>query len=225
MADKKRLKRRQQERENEQSKSLTKDEHAEIQRMMGEFATEQFILSYPAVISFYRANAEEKAKFLVSFDGDLEATKANYAPLMTVVDNWELINFKLIYKALHVRESEALYEQFLEMCEAFRELLIDDLTAFCQQQREQQLKTMSPEDRRGFHQYYLATPQWQRTRRTMLKRAKHKCQVCSSTDRLEVHHNTYARVHMELPSDLIVLCHDCHDIFHKNGKLAKTEDI
>lgn len=41
-----------------------------------------------------------------------------------------------------------------------------------------------------------------------------KCQLCASTTRLEVHHNTYDRVGKEGPYDLVVLCHECHRKYH-----------
>ena len=49
-----------------------------------------------------------------------------------------------------------------------------------------------------------------------------RCQVCN-TDKsiLDTHHRTYERLGRELDGDLIVLCRDCHRIFHENGKLAR----
>lgn len=66
---------------------------------------------------------------------------------------------------------------------------------------------------------YLKTYHWQGIRLKALRRAGDKCQVCASTDRLEVHHNDYARLGGELMTDLVVLCHECHKLFHgaQNG--------
>jgi len=61
---------------------------------------------------------------------------------------------------------------------------------------------------------YLQTYHWQAIRLKALKRAGHKCQVCAATNRLEVHHNDYARLGGELMTDLVVLCADCHKLFH-----------
>lgn len=61
---------------------------------------------------------------------------------------------------------------------------------------------------------YLQSDHWQETRQQALDRAGNACQLCKSTDRLDVHHNTYERLGRELPQDLIVLCHDCHGRFH-----------
>jgi restriction endonuclease Mrr len=70
------------------------------------------------------------------------------------------------------------------------------------------------------HQQYLRTPEWRKTRASALQRASHRCSLDRThTDRLEVHHNSYDRVGDELPSDLIVLCHACHQLHHQaNGR-------
>lgn len=69
---------------------------------------------------------------------------------------------------------------------------------------------------------YLRSPEWQETRAARLRAARYSCQVCnSSRTRLNVHHRTYERRGDELAADLIVLCEDCHHLFHEQGKLAK----
>lgn len=61
---------------------------------------------------------------------------------------------------------------------------------------------------------YLKTKHWKDKRKDVLKRAKHKCQLCSSKDTLHVHHNTYENIGKEKKEDLIVLCEKCHSKFH-----------
>jgi len=61
---------------------------------------------------------------------------------------------------------------------------------------------------------YLQTDHWQDTREKALKRAKFKCQLCNSTDTLDVHHRTYEHRGYEYAADLIVLCRGCHAKFH-----------
>lgn len=68
---------------------------------------------------------------------------------------------------------------------------------------------------------YLQTPEWGAKRNEMLKRAGHRCQVCNRSGRLEVHHRTYERRGSELEADLFVLCADCHDLFHRQGKVRQ----
>lgn len=64
------------------------------------------------------------------------------------------------------------------------------------------------------HKAYLKTNAWQTKRKGALERANYKCQLCSSKERLHVHHNTYDRLGNESDSDLIVLCEKCHSHYH-----------
>lgn len=66
---------------------------------------------------------------------------------------------------------------------------------------------------------YLRTAEWNRRRQVALKIADHKCMICSSAEVLQVHHRTYERLGCEKQTDLLVLCHDCHDLFHRYRRL------
>lgn len=80
-------------------------------------------------------------------------------------------------------------------------------------ERKHLLRTMPYRD-------FLQTPEWQDTRKGALRHAGYRCQTCANAGKMHVHHRTYVNRGAELPSDLIVLCADCHELFHKNGKLA-----
>jgi len=67
---------------------------------------------------------------------------------------------------------------------------------------------------------YLKTPHWQRLRKEALRRAAYRCQVCNRDRMLHVHHRTYERRGCELARDLIVLCDQCHALYHGKGLLA-----
>jgi hypothetical protein len=69
---------------------------------------------------------------------------------------------------------------------------------------------------------YLESPEWQARRRLALRKAGHACQVCNRSRTLHVHHRTYERRGAELAGDLIVLCDECHALFHGKGLLADT---
>ena len=60
---------------------------------------------------------------------------------------------------------------------------------------------------------YLKSYDWQIKRERALKAAGYRCQVCNSEVNLEVHHRTYDNLGDEQPSDLTVLCHECHTLF------------
>ena len=66
---------------------------------------------------------------------------------------------------------------------------------------------------------YIQSDAWKIRRQRALRLAEQKCQVCGSQDRLETHHNTYERLGHERDSDLVVLCHNCHTLFHDDGRL------
>ena len=61
---------------------------------------------------------------------------------------------------------------------------------------------------------YIQSAAWRRKREAALERADNHCQLCGSTDALDVHHNTYERLGSERPGDLIALCRACHDAHH-----------
>jgi hypothetical protein len=68
---------------------------------------------------------------------------------------------------------------------------------------------------------YLQTKEWKAKRIAALKRAGHRCQVCSEfMQPLHVHHNSYKNIGKEEMYDLVVLCETCHKQFHDNRKKA-----
>lgn len=78
-----------------------------------------------------------------------------------------------------------------------------------------QLKSMA-------YKEYLETPEWQKIRKRKLRRAKYKCQICNASNKeLNVHHRTYKRRGEERDNDLIVLCKDCHVLYHRSDLLKR----
>lgn len=75
---------------------------------------------------------------------------------------------------------------------------------------------MQSEKRIPFTEYktYIQSGEWRITRLEAIERAGGKCQLCSKSGRLHVHHNTYERLGKELPTDLVALCERCHDLYH-----------
>lgn len=77
-----------------------------------------------------------------------------------------------------------------------------------------------PTERREWYHRYLKSPAWQARRLIALDNAGHHCQVCNGNECLDVHHRTYERIGAEHHNDLTVLCRECHETFHKAGRLA-----
>lgn len=67
---------------------------------------------------------------------------------------------------------------------------------------------------------YLKTNHWQRIRKMIVKKYKY-CQICKSKDKLNVHHNSYLNRGEEKETDLILLCNDCHSLFHHKMEQQK----
>ena len=58
------------------------------------------------------------------------------------------------------------------------------------------------------------------------KRAGWRCQVCNKHKNqtiLDAHHRTYERLGWELPSDITVLCRDCHELFESNKRAQRQQ--
>lgn len=68
---------------------------------------------------------------------------------------------------------------------------------------------------------YLKSKYWRSFRKGAIDRAGKRCQTCNTEGGLDVHHRTYERLGCEDPRDVVVLCRDCHEIFHKNSRVKK----
>lgn len=64
---------------------------------------------------------------------------------------------------------------------------------------------------------HMNSAKWHRTRRAKLAQQS-CCEVCDSKEQLDVHHKTYKRFGNERLEDLVVLCRNCHDAFHRHRK-------
>lgn len=72
---------------------------------------------------------------------------------------------------------------------------------------------------------YLKTPEWRSKREDVFQARGRYCCICRSNRDLDIHHNTYARRGDESLDDLVVLCAECHAIFHAAGKMQPGEDL
>ena len=71
---------------------------------------------------------------------------------------------------------------------------------------------------------YLITRHW-KERSKKIKEKREKCEWCGNTECLEVHHLTYERLYCELDRDLVLLCHDCHTLYHEEDLKDKRGQI
>lgn len=67
---------------------------------------------------------------------------------------------------------------------------------------------------------YIQSPAWIQKAEQCKKKAGYRCQLCHISGfarPLHVHHNNYYHLGNELDTDLVVLCADCHKMFHDSG--------
>lgn len=70
------------------------------------------------------------------------------------------------------------------------------------------------------YQEYLRTAEWEETRERALKRAGYHCSICNAGKcELHVHHRSYQNLGQETNRDVIVLCKDCHKLFHEQSSV------
>lgn len=65
---------------------------------------------------------------------------------------------------------------------------------------------------------YIRSAEWREKSEAAKRRAGYECAVCARRSRLQAHHRTYRRLGHELPTDLVVLCHDCHRRQHERDR-------
>lgn len=71
---------------------------------------------------------------------------------------------------------------------------------------------------------YLLSEIWKEKRERVLIFWDHKCALCYSGTKLQVHHRTYERLGREKITDLLPLCENCHQYFHA-GRYSQMTPI
>lgn len=61
---------------------------------------------------------------------------------------------------------------------------------------------------------YLDSKEWADIKIDIRQNKGNKCEICSSTNKLHVHHKTYKRLFKEEYSDLMLVCENCHNKIH-----------
>jgi nucleoside 2-deoxyribosyltransferase len=85
-----------------------------------------------------------------------------------------------------------------------------------QEQAQEVLKKWLKEHGREWYSNYLLSDEWRKLREQAVQRAGYKCQMCNSNGELHVHHRTYQTFNTDsVINDLIVLCKNCHEQFHR----------
>lgn len=73
------------------------------------------------------------------------------------------------------------------------------------------------------YEAYIQSKAWRKRRAEFLDNAGRVCNVCRSTEHIQVHHRTYVNLGNELDRDLQALCKFCHENEHE-GKVDGVMD-
>ena len=79
-----------------------------------------------------------------------------------------------------------------------------------------------------YHEVYLKSDYWKMRRLQIMDARGYKCELCGSTNRLEIHHSSYDHLGEEYDNELFCLCRDCHQLIHnliekRKGNAADRE--
>ena len=85
---------------------------------------------------------------------------------------------------------------------------------------ERSIKKFCLERKFRASEVFYKTTAWKKLKNQALDRDNHCCVNCKSKDNLQVHHINYRQISNKL-SDLITLCLDCHQKYHKKNKLSR----
>ena len=70
---------------------------------------------------------------------------------------------------------------------------------------------------RRIYDDYLKSPEWKRRRKKIFDRANGICEGCLSRPATQVHHLSYKHVTKEFAFELVALCENCHDRYHREA--------
>lgn len=74
------------------------------------------------------------------------------------------------------------------------------------------------------YRQYLKSNTWRQFRQDVLVSRGFQCEQCGSQDNLEIHHITYRNIFHEIPSDVRILCKQCHGITHGINQATQYRD-
>ena len=79
-------------------------------------------------------------------------------------------------------------------------------------------------ERSAEYREYLDGPLWRERRDLVMERAGQTCEGCRKHRAENVHHLTYAHIYHEFLFELVALCRDCHERWHRVGRYAEWEE-
>jgi hypothetical protein len=176
------------------------------------------LLDQWAMAPTHRLTREIVETFVKALELILNAETPSLTPEDGELLCWTWLGILTHYRKRHAKEGKYLYAQTLKVLEAhglfeyrlYIKIAVEQGTRTTLWWCLQQLP----------YRQYLQTRHWQALRETGLQHSGYRCQVCNGQGPLHVHHRTYERLGHEHPTDLLVLCAACHELFHTHGKLT-----
>lgn len=119
-------------------------------------------------------------------------------------------------------------EWFLSRVRACEKVMLNDVVSSVRRARKAEADAAKALTFEGvkvsfnnWRQRKLDSPFWQAVRAGAIEFAGERCSFCNAEGNLVVHHRTYERFGREDPSDVTVLCRECHDVLHEHVLLKK----
>ena len=81
------------------------------------------------------------------------------------------------------------------------------------------VETVVPRDEIGAYGEYLKGTHWSAIKAAIRHAYGSQCRICRSKKSLHVLHRTYVHLGQELWNDVVLLCEQCHDLYH--GTMAR----
>lgn len=72
---------------------------------------------------------------------------------------------------------------------------------------------------------YIASADWRKRKEKLFKKRGKKCEICSSTHEVAVHHKSYKNLGHELDDDLQILCNGCHANAHEEDSPTAADPL
>lgn len=115
--------------------------------------------------------------------------------------------------ALKIDDFKEKSSRIREIHKSFNSSLSDAELAEYRLIREKEL-LLEGITRKSRYSEYLQSKEWNKLKAKVINRANGTCEGCDTKSILEVHHLTYDRVGMELMTDLVAFCPNCHRKAH-----------
>lgn len=112
--------------------------------------------------------------------------------------------------AMPIQKEGVTGQKMAEICAAYEQRRRDEISLMAAEAADR-----CQSANRAAYSEYLDSDHWEMMRRKVMRRADNICEGCLSQTAEHVHHKTYKHLGAEFAFELLALCEECHDRFHK----------